>query len=278
AVRNLAIRSVPPQPPTIIGQQDNLCGGNPYTYSTAGSASATSYTWTVPAGATFTNPTPKSCAVTFPASLLSGNVTVIANNACGASLPRSITVSTAPKTPTTVSGPASVCAGQQGVSYSVTPINGATTLQWQVPTGSTIVSGQGTPNITMNFGSTAGNVRVQAINACASGTTVQKAVNFNCRTEGELEQTQEAGIENTAANYLTAYPNPATDRLILSADELSLSERPFIIISDVSGRAVWSGQLLRNNMEIDLSTFSSGMYFIRANTSVSLPVLRLVKH
>jgi hypothetical protein len=43
----------------------------------------------------------------------------------------------------------------------------------------------------MNFGTTAGNVRVQAVNACASGTTVQKAVSFNCRTEEEVNEIQE---------------------------------------------------------------------------------------
>jgi hypothetical protein len=280
AVRSLAIRSVPPQPPSVIGQQDNLCGGNPYTYSTAGSASATSYTWTVPVGATYTNPTPTTCAVTFPSGLSTGNVTVIANNACGASLSRSIAVTTAPKTPTVISGPSTACAQQQGVVFSVTPVNNATNLQWQVPTGASIVSGQGTPSISMNFGSTAGNVRVQAVNACASGTVVQKAVSFTCRTEEEtaaFEPTEELSMADAGIHFLKVYPNPAAERLVLTADNQSLSEHPFISISDVAGREVWRGRMMTNNMEIDISALSNGMYFIRAHTGVSLPVLRVVK-
>jgi hypothetical protein len=282
AIRNLAIRSVPPQPPSITGQLDNLCGPGSYTFSTAGSASATSYTWTVPNGASYTNPTPTTCAVTFPPSLTSGNVTVIANNACGASLPRSAAVTTAPKTPTTISGPSAVCAGQQGVAFSVTPVNGAINLSWQVPTGASIVSGQGTPNITMNFGTTAGNVRVQAVNACASGTTVQKAVSFNCRTEeegNEIQEQVELPLETTQAegSFLRAYPNPVSDKLILNADEQSVKERAGLMMLDLSGRLVWSGQATGMIMELDIQTLPKGIYILRT-TNTEIAPLRIVKY
>jgi hypothetical protein len=164
--------------------------------------------------------------------------------------------------------------------FSVTAINNATNLQWQVPTGASIVSGQGTPSISMNFGSTAGNVRVQAVNACASGTVVQKAVSFTCRTEEEtaaFEPTEELSMADAGIHFLKVYPNPAAERLVLTADNQSLSERPFISISDVAGREVWRGRMMTNNMEIDISALSNGMYFIRAHTGVSLPVLRVVK-
>jgi hypothetical protein len=282
AVRSLAIRSVPPQPPSVIGQQDNLCGGNPYTYSTAGSASATSYTWTVPGGATYTNPTPTTCAVTFPSGLSTGNVTVIANNACGASLPRSIAVTTAPKTPTVISGPSTACAQQQGVVFSVTPVNNATNLQWQVPTGASIVSGQGTPSISMNFGSTAGNVRVQAVNACASGTVVQKAVSFTCRTEEDGEETQQQttqapGELTSEAGFFSAYPNPASDRLILNADRQSVQSQAMVVMLDLSGREVWRGRLSRANMEIDIQSLPAGIYFVKPGHAGLSPV-RIIKY
>ena len=62
----------------------------------------------------------------------------------------------------TITGLDTICQGNSGVVYTV-PVNSSViTYDWQVPTGSTIVSGQGTNSITVDYGSTAvsGNVSV----------------------------------------------------------------------------------------------------------------------
>src|SRR5262249_25064470 len=46
------------------------------------------------------------------------------------------------------------------VLYSVTSPNAGSTYTWGVPTGATIASGQGSATITVNFGSSGGNVTV----------------------------------------------------------------------------------------------------------------------
>ncbi len=71
-----------------------------------------------------------------------------------------------------VTGSASVCAGQTGVTYSVPAISGAAGYVWTLPTGATITSGANTNNITVSYsaGATNGNVSVQGTGGCGNGT------------------------------------------------------------------------------------------------------------
>ncbi len=78
-----------------------------------------------------------------------------------------------------ITGPASVCANATNVGYSVGSITNATTYIWTVPTGANIVSGQGTQNITVDFGTTSGNVTVTGSNSCGSGNSSSLAVTVN---------------------------------------------------------------------------------------------------
>ncbi len=56
-------------------------------------------------------------------------------------------------------GPLAVCANETGVVYSVANLPN-TTFAWSVPVGSSIIGGQGTNTITVNFGALSGNVSV----------------------------------------------------------------------------------------------------------------------
>ena len=62
----------------------------------------------------------------------------------------------------TIYGSDSVCEGSQAVEYWVDPITNATWYNWTVPPGSSIVSGDGTNRILVDFaiGASAGNIQV----------------------------------------------------------------------------------------------------------------------
>lgn len=60
--------------------------------------------------------------------------------------------------------------------YSITPVSGADSYTWTVPSDATIVSGQGTISITVNFGSSSGNISVTADNDCGSSPAQSLAV------------------------------------------------------------------------------------------------------
>jgi hypothetical protein len=71
-----------------------------------------------------------------------------------------------------ITGTATVCEGQDGVTYSITTVAGATSYTWSLPTGATIESGSGTSSISVNYASTAtsGNVIVTPVGTCGNGT------------------------------------------------------------------------------------------------------------
>ncbi|OJJ21264.1 hypothetical protein BKI52_11915 [marine bacterium AO1-C] len=83
----------------------------------------------------------------------------------------------APEDATTITGAATVCAGQNGVTYSLPAVNDATEYVWSLPTGVSIASGGGTHNIIVNFSNTAtsGNIAVTPKNNCGDGAA---SVNF----------------------------------------------------------------------------------------------------
>src|SRR5690606_20384970 len=112
----------------------------------------------------------------------SGSISVAASNGCGTgnAIMQTVTPSsTVPPIPGPISNniTGTPCAGQKEVVYTVGNVSGASALNWTVPAGWTIVSGQGTPSITVNVGSVSGNVTVVAANGCGSSqaSTVAQA-------------------------------------------------------------------------------------------------------
>lgn len=81
-----------------------------------------------------------------------------------------------PMQPGLITGPAMVCAAEDGVSYSIDPVPGALTYTWQVPGSSVITSGQGTTSIIVDFAVSSGDVSVTADRLCGSGAAQILAV------------------------------------------------------------------------------------------------------
>lgn len=75
-----------------------------------------------------------------------------------------------PQTPP-IQGPTPLCQNETGAVYSVTNTAGST-YTWTVPTGATIVSGQGTNSITVDWGTTGGQISVVETIQCGDGPTV----------------------------------------------------------------------------------------------------------
>jgi hypothetical protein len=90
-----------------------------------------------------------------------------------------------PATPGTITGNTNLPQNSQGIVYSVVPVNGALSYLWTVPAGATIVSGQGTISLTINFGTNSGNVTVQAINSCGNSlpASIAKRIENYCPQE-----------------------------------------------------------------------------------------------
>lgn len=149
-----------------------LCVGTNATYTVGSVPNATTYQWTVPNGVSIVSGQGTSTINVVAYSGASGSITVTPGNSCGNGNASSISVtaSEAPENPLSISGLSSVCTGQIA-TYTIPYVNGATGYQWDVPSNTTIVSGNGTNSITLNWGTaTTGTITVTPFNACGNAT------------------------------------------------------------------------------------------------------------
>ncbi len=186
-------------PGTIIGPSV-ACPNDVKNYSCGVSGGAATYSWTfsVP-GAVITNNGTQNVQVTFP-TFTTGQLCVTAALSCGgssASAPRCLTITNAPIVPGAfTSGPSKVCPGATNVVFTVPASNYATGYNWTVPAGSTIVSGQNTTSISVNFPSVytgAPPVCVYATSGCASSPG-------RCKTVGSHIPIQPGSMSGPATN------------------------------------------------------------------------------
>ncbi|MBK7854992.1 MAG: hypothetical protein IPJ79_08880 [Bacteroidetes bacterium] len=140
---------------SISGPTTNLCGGSAKVYSVGAVSGATSYTWTVPTGATISGSTTgTSISVNFGAGFIgTGNITVKANNACGSTPVSSLALNSALPAPGAISGPTTNLCGKNGQTYSIAAVTGATSYTWTVPSGATFTMASNGRSISVNYGS-----------------------------------------------------------------------------------------------------------------------------
>ena len=101
---------------------------------------------------------------------------MIETNNCGPGTQVDFAVAISPLPVTSaITGPSPVCFNSIGIIYSVTNVVG-NTYNWTVPAGITITAGQGTNQITVDFGLTGGNISVIETNNCGPGLAVSLAV------------------------------------------------------------------------------------------------------
>ncbi|MEI6765153.1 MAG: right-handed parallel beta-helix repeat-containing protein [Bacteroidota bacterium] len=185
----VSINSTIPTPGTITGIASvcpNLAG---LVYSIQPVAGAVSYTWTVPTGWTISSGQGTS-TISVASGSGNGNLCVTATNSCGVTSSSSclpVSIATSMQAPAAITGLAAVCQGQAGISYSVTPVPGAVSYSWNVPSGWVINSGQGTDNINVTAGNSNGSICVNATNSCnltSQPTCLTVSINTSMQSPG----------------------------------------------------------------------------------------------
>ncbi len=163
--------SSPPSAPLLIEGASTVCTGEPgASFAVPPVSGASFYRWSVPGDAVIsTGMGTNSVNVIFGST--DGNVCASAFNDCGESAQTCMAVSiNRPTSPGSITGTTPVCPGQTGVSYYITSVPGATNYIWTLPPGAVLASGTGTPNITVNFGTSGGDICVQTENSCGTST------------------------------------------------------------------------------------------------------------
>lgn len=206
--RTLTIRKSAPFAPGLIKGPVNVCSyvgsaaGTPAAYSISPVAGAVSYTWTVPAGwrinGNGTSVTTPDTAVniTFPANFSADLIRVTANNACGSSGQRTLSVRTSnPALIYAITGKNDVCNDMvsdtlpngRAVTFTIRQSPNINSYIWSVPTGATITErpgGQGTSTDTIikvvfNQTFTGGAITVRGVSGCF--TTPDRSYTVNRR-------------------------------------------------------------------------------------------------
>lgn len=262
ALRTLALTSNPPRPGTMTGAVSNMCGLTGVVYTVPVTPNTTSYTWTVPSFATIVSGQGTNSIIvdygntTGPTS----TICVTANNACGSGLSRCIGgVTTLPLRPALITGSNSVCAGQQNISYSVVTQPGAT-YTWTVPASCTIVSGQGTGNIIVNWGASNGSINVVASNSCGSAIARSLSVAISCR------------IADAGTFGVNVYPNPARSFATL---EVAGADGEFqMLLTDITGKILANEVIYNNTMELNLSGLEAGIYLVKVKSADGMEQVR----
>ncbi len=193
---DVAINPLPDEPGSIRGDNEICQSQTGLVYSITPIANADSYVWTVPAGFNIISGD-NSNEITIATDLTAsdGNISVYSVNGCGnsESSPASfITVNNMPGPAQNLSGPPAICLNQKGVVFTVDVIPYATQYVWDIPVGGTIVAGQNTRQIVVDFDYSAvdDDITVYGTNDCGDGNsaTISFIVNSLPTVSAGLDQ------------------------------------------------------------------------------------------
>ena len=259
----ITVDKIPASPSVINGPVSGLCNMQNVTYSVTPVSTVQQYNWTLPPGVTLVSGQGTASVTVNFSNFIGTNSTngnpaicVTAQNTCGNSPIRCLSLSTYPATPAAISGPAQPCINTVN-TYSCTDVYGAASYAWLVPTGWVIQTGQGTASITVLCNGTGGNVRVRSTNACGTSGLRSFAV------------TPKACSTAAMPMQLELWPNPTSDRVFLAHGDLLPDH---LQIYDMLGRNIYSGSWVT---EFDVSQLSSGIYFVRATSGEESVVKRM---
>ena len=160
-----------------------------------------------------------------------------------------------------ITGLDTICQGNLGVVYTV-PVNpNVINYEWQVPTGVTIVSGQGTNSITVDYGANAvsGNVSVNGVNGCGSGPNSTLPITINeLPTTGIVSGAQTVCAGSTHDYTTTIIPN-ASSYLWTLPDGSTISTITNTISIAFSASATSGDLSVQGNNSCGLGAYSAAL-------------------
>lgn len=260
----------------VTGQITGLCGENTYSYILTPSLLASSYTITAPAGSivqsasnttnttnvlntsdvSFTVTYPSGFVVTAATPLSAKKISITAVNGVGNSVSdKVITLSTSMPAITAISGAITYSDCDQ--PFTCSTVIGATSYTWIVPVGATIISGQGTDSVVVNYRGLTNSqtIKVKAVNACG----VASAVKSLSLTQGTCSVNAKQSDTSNVSEEIKLYPNPVTSLLYLENSNGTTIDK--VIVFDVLGNKVIENNDV--NTPIDVQQLAAGTYILQ---------------
>ena len=162
-----------------------------------------------------------------------------------------------------LNGLQTVSLNQSSVSYSVTATSN-TSYTWSVPAGASITSGQGTNQISVDFGSASGNVSVtETSTSCKIGP-----FNLYVNVSGST------GIYDLAhdADQASIYPNPCNGIIHITSPGVLQTCK----IMNALGETMYSEQTTTKESSIDFSPYPAGIYILSIQEPGKLPLIKKI--
>lgn len=270
---NVTVSPLPGATSSISGPMTVCQGQTGVTFSTPSIANATSYSWTLPLGATITsNPALASITVDFAANASGGTIDVIGVNSCGngtSSVGNTITVNPLPDPAGSITGSAVVCQGTTNVSYSISTLNNANSYTWTLPPGAVITAGAGTNAILVDFTNATGSgtVTVSGTNSCGNGTSASLPVTVGLLPDSATAITGQATVcaGSIGVQYsVTAIPNASSYNWTLPPGATIVNNNGNAITVNYSVNAT-SGQV----SVVGVNSCGSGVAGVPVNVTVN---------
>lgn len=211
---------------------------------------------------------------TFTAHELGEYRVIVYSNGCSAvSEAQKVTMLSLPPAPGLIAGPAVVCAGD-GVTYSVAALGEGVEYSWALPSGCTILSGQGTNQVTLQTGLESGTVTVSTRNSCGSSqaSSIEVGMNTKCSPSGVEEQ--------ALAKSFLLFPNPTEADLDLYV-HLMVPSVVSLRVFDMRGRVVlkrsYRNAISELRERIDVRELVQGLYQLQLITESGTVTKRFIK-
>jgi len=264
---------LPVSPGTITGAASVCQNQSNVLYTVPDIDHATAYVWTLPSGAILVSGyNSNSIKVSFGPNAVSGNITVYGTNNCGGSaVPANLAVTVNPAPVPAITGPAAVCAGMSGFTYTTEA--GMTAYNWTITPGGVITAGAGTNAITVTWNSpgaqsvgvnytngngcrassaTIKNVTVATLPVAEAGTTVTYTgtpvmIGNNGNGPGTISWAPPDGLSSStvAQPYAsplatTVYTLTVNNNGCIATDTVSV--RLGVILHKISGKTKYTGK------------------------------------
>ncbi|MBS1743795.1 MAG: T9SS type A sorting domain-containing protein, partial [Bacteroidetes bacterium] len=292
--RQISIISSSTAVPGLIQGPANAClympsaaipSGTVATYTIRSVNNATSYNWTIPAGASATHPAGLGIndtivEVNYTNAFTGGNITVSASGICGTGGIRSLTIQANLK-PGTIGNITAIetqaCLSRE-ITYSITTPANTNWIEWTVPSNAVIVSGQGTNSIVVSYPiASSGVVTATASNGCGSSKPRSLQVNVPaCPSGGFVKGSVMMDTESNETLQVRVYPNPSNDVFIILINGMS-RKQVTMKIYDVSGRPCLIQNLNPSSSIRVGSNLKPGVYQVEIVQGNSRKIQRLVK-
>jgi hypothetical protein len=167
-------------------------------------------------------------------------------------------------------------------TYSIASLPGnATSTEWTVPTGGTIVGGQGTISITVSYiaGVVDGMVSVRGLNNCGTSSYKTSIVKLApCPAGPTAPMTKGLSVFMSNPMEVKIFPNPTTSSFNVQVIDNVSSDEITARLSDVQGRLMKTVRLNANETITLGSDFKSGVYMLEVIKGEERKMVRVVKY